>query len=80
MKVFITGATGFVGQAVTAAAIEQGHHVRAVVRRSSKANGLRQWFGHERFETASVDLRDRASLIKSLEGVDTVIHLSLIHI
>ena len=76
MKIFITGATGFVGQAVTAAAMEQGHSVRAVVRPSSDAAGLQAWVGHERFETASVDLRDRPALVEALRGTDTVIHLA----
>ncbi len=35
MTICITGATGFVGQAVTAAAVHAGHTVRAIVRQGS---------------------------------------------
>ncbi len=76
MKMFITGATGFVGQAVTASAMESGLNVRAVVRPASNAAGLKKWFDHSTFETAKVDLRDRKALVTALEGVDVVVHLA----
>jgi uncharacterized protein YbjT (DUF2867 family) len=40
MRVFITGATGFVGQAVTPRLIEMGHQVTAWVRDESRARQL----------------------------------------
>ena len=35
MKIYITGATGFVGSYVTQAAVTRGHEVTAVVRPTS---------------------------------------------
>jgi len=33
MKVFLTGATGFIGRPLTQALLERGYHVTALVRR-----------------------------------------------
>ncbi len=76
MKMFITGATGFVGQTVTASAMDAGLDVRAIVRPASQAAGLRQWFDKPNFEIAKVDLRDRQALVTALEEVDVVVHLA----
>lgn len=75
LRVYITGATGFVGRYVVAEALRAGHTVRAVVRPSS--NGSFGDFDSEaRLEVARVDLRSQAGLAESLEEVDVVIHLA----
>lgn len=40
MRIFITGATGYIGTAVTSAVINAGHEVTALVRRSTDATAL----------------------------------------
>lgn len=81
MKIYITGATGFVGSQVVAAATARGHDVVATVRPASTrrprpaatpANG--RPIGS--VEAVRVDLRSRRGLAESLQGVDTVIHLA----
>lgn len=69
MKVFITGSTGFLGQAVTQQLIEAGHDVTAMVRSSR----YRLPEGARPIETnlSSVD-----ELAKALRGHDVVIHLA----
>lgn len=70
-RVYITGATGFVGSEVVRAAQRRGHEVVAVVRPASTVPNL-----GVRCRAARVDLRSRAGLAESLAGVDTVIHLA----
>ena len=41
MKIFLTGATGFIGRYVTQALLDAGHHVSALVRREEDAADLR---------------------------------------
>ncbi|MDB9528198.1 NAD(P)-dependent oxidoreductase [Oscillatoria sp. CS-180] len=75
MKVLITGASGFVGQYVVAAALQAGHQVRAVIRPKSNETRL-PWHTHPNVEFARFDLRQRRGLADILPGVDAVIHLA----
>lgn len=72
--IYITGATGFVGKFVVAAALESGNAVKAVIRPSSKAELPTPAGGT--LQQARVDLRSRAGLVESLAGTDVVIHLA----
>lgn len=82
LRVLVTGATGFVGQAVVATARRRGHSVRAVVRPAS--GGLPRWLrspdGPEaddpEVEEVRLDLRSTIGLHDAVHGVDTVIHLA----
>jgi dihydroflavonol-4-reductase len=74
MKVFCTGATGFVGAHTALALLGQGHELRLLVRDVSAA---RRWFesrGHriERFVT--VDIRKQVALQQAMAGCDAVFH------
>lgn len=74
MKVFCTGATGFVGAHTALALLEAGHELRLLVRNERAA---RRWFeshGYsiERFVT--VDIRDQAAVQHSMAGCDAVFH------
>ncbi|MFT4225570.1 NAD-dependent epimerase/dehydratase family protein [Micropruina sp.] len=75
MKVFITGATGFVGSYVVGDALAAGHEVRALVRPASR-NPLASIAGHPRLSLVRADLRDRSTLGGALRDVDAVIHLA----
>lgn len=77
MKLLITGASGFLGRYVTAAAVRRGHDVLALVRPASKVPAT--WMNHPNVDIGRLDLRDRTSLgvLESLlDGVDVVIHLA----
>ena len=76
MKILITGATGFVGRYVTAAALDAGHKVRAVVRPSSSGSSLGHHLDDPALEVARIDLRSKEGLADALDGVDSVIHLA----
>ena len=71
LRLYITGASGFVGSEVVRAARRRGHRVVAAVRPASAAPPL----GAED-AVARVDLRSRAGVTESLAGVDVVIHLA----
>lgn len=64
----ITGATGFVGSAVLADALAEGHSVRALARRDQPARAGVTW--------VRGDLDDTAALAALVTGVDAVIHVA----
>lgn len=70
MKVFITGASGYIGSAVAAAFARAGHHVRGLVRSAEKGQEL------ARLEVEPVlgALEDAASLVAGAAGCQVVVH------
>ncbi len=71
MKVFVTGATGFVGSEVVKQLLAAKHVVRALVREGSEAK-LKQ---RDQVEIHYGDATDEASLAGALEGCNAIIHL-----
>ena len=68
MKLAITGATGFVGQATLDVALAKGHSVRALARSPQKPR--------DRVEWVRGALSDKDALANLVEGVDAVIHIA----
>lgn len=64
--VLITGGTGFIGSALTRAALERGWEVRRLGRDFSRAVGG---------TSVHCDLRDRPGVLAACAGVDTVFHV-----
>ena len=71
MKVLITGAGGFIGQAVTSRLLEEGYTVAVLVRSSRSIS-----FYHPKLEWLLGDMRDKKSLVQNTKGVDVVVHLA----
>lgn len=71
MKLFITGATGFVGSHVARMAAEQGAELRLLTRRSSRTENL-----PKNAELVQGDLREPAKFAAALQGCDAVIHVA----
>jgi dihydroflavonol-4-reductase len=71
-KVLITGASGFVGAAVTRLAVQAGYDVRALLRPSSPRTNLATL----RLDIADGDLRVAASIERAMQGVRYVIHVA----
>jgi dihydroflavonol-4-reductase len=69
-KVFVTGATGFIGASLARELLELGCEVRALVRQGSDRRNLN---GLE-IEFWEGDLRDGHSLAKGLASCDTLFH------
>jgi NADH dehydrogenase len=70
-RVFVTGATGFVGRSVIQALRTEGYVVRCLVRRGSEAD----LHGLEAIERVEGDVQARDSLEPAIAGCDTAIHL-----
>eukprot|EP01035_Chromulina_nebulosa_P035905 gene35905-48294_t len=75
MRVFITGATGFVGSAVVNELIKSGHHVIGLARSEESANKLIA-LG---VEVINGTLENEASLQEGVSKSDAVIHLAFNH-
>jgi len=74
MNILITGATGFVGVALTRRLLSQGNHCRCLVRDRQKAESL---FGRSSLIEFRVgDLNDSGSLADISKNIDTVYHLA----
>ncbi|MDD1383832.1 NAD-dependent epimerase/dehydratase family protein [Curtobacterium poinsettiae] len=67
MKVLVTGASGFLGQATAAAVRDAGHEVRTFQRRPSGVAGVQDVAG---------TMTDDAALPRAVDGVDAVVHLA----
>src|ERR1700677_4433204 len=72
MKVFVTGATGFVGHHVALALANEGADLRLLARKTSNLRNLEGIRG----ETVVGDLRERESLRTGLQGCDAVMHVA----
>jgi len=72
MKVFLTGATGFVGHNVAHALAGEGAELRLLVRKTSNLKNLEGIRG----ETVVGDLADPDSIRSALEGCDAVMHVA----
>lgn len=68
----VTGAGGFVGTQLVRELIEQGHHVRAMVRSNNQAGELEKLGA----EVVYADLLDEESLRSALSGVSGVFHIA----
>jgi NADH dehydrogenase len=70
-RIFVTGATGFVGRQVVHAMRAEGYTVRCLVRRGAEA-GLR---GLEAIERVEGDVLVRDELERAMTGCETAVHL-----
>ncbi len=72
MKVFITGATGFIGTHLVRRLTQTEHQMRCLVRTPAKARRLKE-LG---IETTLGDVINPSSLREGMQGCDSVIHLA----
>jgi len=75
MKVFVIGATGFVGSAVVKELISAGHDVLGLVRSEAEAKAVQEAGAQAHYG----NLEDPDSLKKGAEGADGVIHTGFNH-
>ena len=72
MKILVTGATGFLGSAISRKLIEAGNDVKLLVRKSSdrsNTHGLKA-------EIVVGDLTEQSSLLRACRGVEALYHVA----
>ncbi|MFS2075548.1 NAD-dependent epimerase/dehydratase family protein [Curtobacterium sp. CT11-133] len=67
MRVLVTGASGFLGQATAAAVRAAGHEVRTFQRRPSGVEGVSDQLG---------SMTDPAAVARAVDGIEAVVHLA----
>jgi len=75
MRVFITGASGYIGSATVKEAIKRGHTVTGLARNDESAAKLRALGATPH----TGDLNDIPSLVEAAKQSDAVLHLAFIH-
>ncbi|OCL14733.1 putative NAD dependent epimerase/dehydratase [Glonium stellatum] len=75
MKVFVTGATGFIGQVTVEELVCHGHQVVGLARSDSSAENIKQAGA----EVHRGDIEDIESLRAGAKAADGVVHLAFIH-
>lgn len=75
MRIFVTGATGFIGTELVKELIETGHQVRGLTRSESGVEHLKAVGA----EVHRGDLRDLHSLREGAMGMDAVVNLAFSH-
>src|SRR5947209_2124786 len=72
MKIFITGATGFVGAHVARALAAEGAELRLLMRPTSRTDNI----ADVRADVVTGDLREPESLKKAMRGCEFVFHVA----
>ncbi len=72
MKIFVSGATGYIGAYLVKKLAEQGHTVHALVRSPEKAKNI----SHTNIHFFKGDVLDIASIEKAMQGCDQAYHLA----
>jgi nucleoside-diphosphate-sugar epimerase len=70
VRIYLTGATGYIGRALCRRLVADGHEVRALVRSAARGRPLVEMG----VATFPGDVTDRASLREGMSGADWVIH------
>ena len=78
MNLLIIGGAGYIGSVLVARALKTGHSVRVLDNLTFGGESLLPWMSHPSFEFQKGDLRNRADVDHTLDGIDAVILLAAI--
>ncbi len=74
MEIFVTGGTGNIGQHVTLALLERGHHVRLLTRTPERIPAFQEM---ENVTIVKGNMLELDVLEKAVQGCDAVVHIAL---
>ena len=74
--VLVIGGAGYIGSVLCRKLIERGYRVRVLDSLFFGDAPVRELLGHPNFELLHADFRHVESLVKSMPGIDAVIHLA----
>jgi nucleoside-diphosphate-sugar epimerase len=72
MTIFITGATGYIGNKLAKRLADEGHTIHALCRSKQKSSLL----DHENIKTFEGDITNKASIIEAMRNCEQVYHLA----
>jgi dihydroflavonol-4-reductase len=72
MKIFVTGGTGFIGKHTVELLSKTNHLIKLFIRKSSDISSLK----YSNITFVEGDLNNRSSLLKGMEGCDSVINIA----
>ena len=72
MKIFLTGATGYIGKQLAFRLVNSGYTVHALVREPGKAGNL----AHPNLKLFKGDVNDCDSIRKAIDGCERVFHVA----
>lgn len=80
-KIFITGATGFIGTLLVRQLLKDGYHIRCISRHEPKLppgwqDPIETLWKHPNFERIEGDVLNRESISKGMDGCRYVFHLA----
>ena len=78
MRILITGGAGFIGSHTADALLERGHEVRVLdsLEEPVHRGGVKPAYLDDRIDFRRGDVRDEATMLAALDGVDAVYHLA----
>lgn len=76
MKVLVTGGAGYIGTALVAQLLMEGHSVRVLDKGIYSLEPLLIFSAADRFELRVGDVRNEETLANALDGMDAVVHLA----
>jgi len=75
-SILVIGGAGYIGSVLTRKLLDQGYNVRVLDSLFFGDTSVRDLLSHSNFELFHADFRNVESLVKSMQGVDAVIHLA----
>jgi nucleoside-diphosphate-sugar epimerase len=78
MRVLITGGAGYLGSVLGPVLLARQHKVRVLDSLRHGVNGLRRLMAEHRIEFVTGDIRSTDAVVRTLAGVDAVVHLAAI--